>query len=1406
MAKRKRSSGTTLLGTPESGGKRRRGEPATTPHPHGNVDPERLYKVRSILEERDDEYLIDWEDDEETGEKFEPTWEHKSNANRAAVEEFEARRKVERETAVAAATPAPEPAPVKRGRGRPPKPRPDSTGKRPRGRPRKYPIAVPQEPVPQSSSTDPQHSSPSLVKPPPPRNRRVVDSSSPERSQATKSGPQPGPAPSNSVDDAEAQREIAESDTENDFTEDDDDDDYTREAGQVQLGNPPSSFLAGAYEKVDSTASSPSKTQPTQGSIDNSEHDHPVPPTQSQVASTQSRSGASLVIPDSQSQLLDGESSSFKGFSPEPDSRRPSTAQSETDPVAAAGISEVERTPGAEFPDSPHSDQGNSTQDLLESQFAFASAQHGRVQASSGVLEEDQSLETDLQRDEEARDSSARVRPEDPVTTGLQPESPEKSERTSGSVPGASQHEVPQHSGKSTSPGNTQQTQQSATSTSRNTQTQQSVVYGEDAQRPIVVSSNEEQSQSPYSSLNRSTQESRSSHYRPPPAGQKTPRSSAVHPANSAAKRSTQPSTTSSTGFLPFTSRQSESQSQEQPLRQRPEPSTQGSSPFQTQIRPPLEGLSTNRGPKKPAGSTESAPKSHSQPTPRTSLESSLFPLAPSQSLGFVGESAPPHFGTPEDMAKTPSPKETLLQVQNNGQPASSLPPLISAEVTAAQRARLSLPPEGGRSPSMVPALEPSPEVTKEEMNTSERYETLVPQAQSGSSGDQSHNTNGESTSRPPQEPEADPEIANVHEVPVGLFGIQRDSYLQNLWLHDEMIKKLLQERDPDESLLKQADGLFDRLRSIVMHPDLVNPEALTQVSTPERQAQWDCDASAKFRFLREFIDNLAERSFHIAVIVQGQQVAEMLEMFLKGIRVSCKKGYASTQQQPEQEQDSSSRSAVRATIVDLDQEAVDIEPADIVVAMDGLVQYQHPTVRAYRQHKRQAGMSWANDWAGLYVLIAPRTIEHIERSILPSLSRKARARTLLTAINQFHDHFSKKGDGKGQLSLLKQAAQDVVEYLEDPEAEWPLDPLSVIENLDSQTDTDGVSGHDHSSSNPQESNSSTKRPLDSVDDAASSGDASKRPRLDSDAQTMPATINPQDIDITHVSDSLGQGTQSNLLSVNEMYVADQPTATEEHLHEVFEEQQIRLEEHVKALEDLQYRHEAQRVELVQVQRERDGATATAAAAIERMRVMETNSSTLRAERTQLKEKLEEANKKLLDHSMPERAEFEALRLELEQSLAERDKAEKRAQAAQKELEYSREMYQDCSNRARDLAVEKAELEKELVVASARAEGEAARARQVSQDNRHKLLERENAKLKAILRDRDAGLKFRDEEITRLKEATRGRMGTRQSSVPRSPRVGSPIKGRVGAGSRQASPAAGDVRGGRGGHPLRRSD
>jgi len=242
----------------------------------------------------------------------------------------------------------------------------------------------------------------------------------------------------------------------------------------------------------------------------------------------------------------------------------------------------------------------------------------------------------------------------------------------------------------------------------------------------------------------------------------------------------------------------------------------------------------------------------------------------------------------------------------------------------------------------------------------------------------------------------------------------------------------------------------------------------------------------------------------------------------------------------------------------------------------------------------------------------------------------------------------------------------------------------------------------------------------------------------------------------------------------------------------------------VQALADLQYRHEEQRTTLIETINERDSAIATAQKAVERETDLNKNLAAVRAERDVFRTGLVTAQAALLSHSVPERAEIEAVRQDSEKAVKREIELERRLKTAQNDLDYARDMYQTASSQAQALASQNQDLENRLAHVQNRATGEQARARQMTLDAQAQTFARENQQLKIRLQDREESLRLKDEELAKLREANRGRMGTRGSSVPRSPRMASPMK-LGGPGSRQGSPAAGELRPKGQGmlHPLR---
>lgn len=704
------------------------------------------------------------------------------------------------------------------------------------------------------------------------------------------------------------------------------------------------------------------------------------------------------------------------------------------------------------------------------------------------------------------------------------------------------------------------------------------------------------------------------------------------------------------------------------------------------------------------------------------------------------------------------------------------------------------------RSPSAVPAVEPAPTITQEEMNTSERYETLLPQAHVNGTVDEQ--PNGILTREPSRR--TDTRGSRSHIVPIVLVGHQRDQYQNSVYYHNALMERFLSSSQPDHRISEEAEAFVDRMRRILLHPDLDNPETLTQyVGEPGAQAQWDIDCSAKFRFLKTLLDSIRNLTIQVVVVTKAGRVQQILAKFLNDLGFPHRKdGDEASSNITE------GRFGPGITLISVDK-ALSLSqgpPADIIVVFDPAVSEESVAIKCQRQSEAAPPIC--------LTLIVPDTIEHIERSLSTDLTPCAKLRALVHGMYQLRNGARKLDD---EHMNPDQTAHSIAKYLaaQDREAEWPIPTLGMLANLDSQTDSDLEMGnHTEQTVADADAQIGTKRSFNASDVTLEEQENIKRARIgepnDSDTLDLLGTINPQDIEITHISDSGSRPTKSaSGDAVKPSASSDSGmTVAEQHLQHMLKYTQDRLHDHVHALSDLQCRHEAQREELIEITNERDSAIRTAQQAVTRMTEAANVDSKLKLERSALKQQLEAANARLLDHSVPERAEFEALRLAAMTSTSEKEQLERRLESAKEDLEYLRTNYQSASQSAQNLAIQNTELESELAVMKHKASGEQSRLRQMGYDAYTKNLQVENKKMKVLLRDREAGLRFRDEELAKLREAARGRMGTRGTSVPRSPRLGSPMKvdgaRGSGRGSRQGSPAASDLRGKSGNlHPLR---
>ncbi|KAI3323041.1 hypothetical protein HD806DRAFT_535536 [Xylariaceae sp. AK1471] len=166
----------------------------------------------------------------------------------------------------------------------------------------------------------------------------------------------------------------------------------------------------------------------------------------------------------------------------------------------------------------------------------------------------------------------------------------------------------------------------------------------------------------------------------------------------------------------------------------------------------------------------------------------------------------------------------------------------------------------------------------------------------------------------------------------------------------------------------------------------------------------------------------------------------------------------------------------------------------------------------------------------------------------------------------------------------------------------------------------------------------------------------------------------------------------------------------------------------------------------------------------------QTEIATLKATRTELEKKLTEANDALLHSSNPNLIKMAQLEKDLNAANAQVQRLDKRVAVMQSDTDYSKNMYNTASQRGSELASENRGYEKQIEQLQRKADANIIEVNRVQARNEVRALAQQVKELKNVARERDAELNRIREELKALKS---GRRETRQSSVPRSPRLNS---------------------------------
>ncbi|KAF2202613.1 hypothetical protein GQ43DRAFT_479737 [Delitschia confertaspora ATCC 74209] len=609
--------------------------------------------------------------------------------------------------------------------------------------------------------------------------------------------------------------------------------------------------------------------------------------------------------------------------------------------------------------------------------------------------------------------------------------------------------------------------------------------------------------------------------------------------------------------------------------------------------------------------------------------------------------------------------------------------------------------------------------------------------------------------------------------VPLPVEGRQRDRYRQEFKKREEDVKTFV-EAPPPASLenVPEVNELVETLKAVEVHADLLDFDSTSQNLDigPATQAEWDKSNYVKFRFLAALFDSLIElgreEDMHIILVLENkrQLLLNMVEKFLQGIQIDYDYPAAGRKADPE-----FVRGGLKVTILGNDVGVDSVSIAHAIICLDG-------SLNALQIRSKGWGVRAYDHLPPILYLIIPKSIEHIERCLshLPDPTKRLHA--LVTCAAQLRAEF-----GRPSLSTprAEEAAAEVASFLlnlNTNEEEWPLPPIGGVKDLVTYLEHETQPLPASSVHGPtQEGHGPSKRPLDFEE-----LDPSKRMRMTPQPQPRSTQSN-----LNRSSDRFRPGAQTQMVQDLQVQLEEKQNllaCTKQQLKQ--RERELRQLEH--ALDRRQTDYEDMSAANRALQKQLDAANSKLEALQKAKEAVEERFRNKCAEVDSVKVELLELQGAAVASDDGKLAKIAELHKALSESRAAEERAVKKADTAEQQNTYFISEYQNATRRASELQATANALEKQKEAFRKRAEGEAAELKRVFIEKNHKAVMNQNETLKTEVGVRDRLILQKDEEIRSVRTSRGVGMGTRASSVPRSPRVGG-----NNTGSRANSPLPG---------------
>ncbi|KAI1414569.1 hypothetical protein F5Y13DRAFT_178831 [Hypoxylon sp. FL1857] len=631
----------------------------------------------------------------------------------------------------------------------------------------------------------------------------------------------------------------------------------------------------------------------------------------------------------------------------------------------------------------------------------------------------------------------------------------------------------------------------------------------------------------------------------------------------------------------------------------------------------------------------------------------------------------------------------------------------------------------------------------------------------------------------------------NEYLVTLPFYNNSRPVYNDVLRENEELIREfnasflISPHQKPHPTIISKIDEMLSRLFDICDYPTFL--ETIPSM-TPAQLTKHAIGTNAKFAFVDELLTFLTDvkSDKKILILVRPGKVMDFLGTVVET------RGYRYVRSGQEVVGASSAQHSLTVVI----SSTLD-GPSSIPEDVDAIIAFDH----TYRPELLPSSVKERSPV--LMVLANTCSIQHLNMRVSESLELLERKNVLVLALVKAMRYV--EDVGSSQITKLHKAAELFADYIQDPDDDdfyWePQEvPENVFEDLHAASTQSQLSQPGMQGLGSDQHPGSRKRSHEAEDDETSS----KRPRV---SQPMVVT------NVNHISDSLkrligddstGDSPKAALwVSVGKLEALSAKIASleaqlreskerEQEFRQLSDRNQRETAGYNATLNLLHSKYMSTLKERGTYENDYYNAKAETIAVNDKLEASENENAELKEKNAELEKQLAAVKEALLNSTNPDTAKMAHLEKDLEESKSKIQQLEKKVTSARNDMEYTKSAYQDASQRAGELQTENRVLERRIEDLSRRANANIVEVNRIHAMNESRELLRMLNEQKAIVRDRETELGRLKDELKTLKESRRG---TRQSSVPRSPRLsafnsprnGARVKG--GSSSRGTSPA-----------------